>query len=244
MKTISISASDVAACIGKNPYKSADEIIIKLLSKYCKKKQVLTDEQKVEALLRDHTVAQSLVHDITTTAGVLAPQTIRDHVKKQLTVMDQQMFTPEEKKQVEKYMYTKANTTHGIKLEDHTADCVGGNMERDDTFYMYTVLRTPDYTFKIVGRIDRIETETDGSKTIIEIKNRVRGLFGKVKEYEEIQVQTYLQLVGLDKARLIEQDKTTGKINSYNIERDQVWWDEMETELRAFCQLYVTQSMV
>jgi hypothetical protein len=241
MKTITISASDVAACIGKNPYKSSDEIITKLLSKYCKEKNVKTEEQQVEELLQDHAIAQSILHDINVTAGVLSPQTVRDHIKKQLTSLEH-TFTFDEKKQIEKYMYSKANTIHGIKSEDHTADCVGDHLERDNTFYTYFLCTIQDYSFQIVGRIDRIEKESDGSKTIIEIKNRVRGLFGKIKEYEEIQVQTYLQLVNLQKARLIEQDKG-GTINSYNIERDNEWWQEIKTNLYLFCNTFYEKTI-
>jgi len=241
MKTITISASDVAACIGKNPYKSRNEIITKLLSKYCKHKTVKTEEQQVEELIHDHPIMTSLVNDITITSGILSPQTVRENIKKQVGLLDH--FTNDDKKKIEGYMYSKANTTHGIKLEDHTAHCISDQLVKDDTFYTHLIYTTPEYRFKIVGRIDRIENELDGTKTIIEIKNRVRGLFGKVKEYEEIQVQTYLQLVGLEKARLIEQDNTTGIINSYNIKRDNDWWSTIITDLRHFCEYYIQESM-
>ena len=242
-KTITISASDVAACIGKNPYKSPDEIRTKILAKYGADKTVKTKEQEVEELLATHADAQSLLAAITESAGVESAASVRQHVKEKLQSL-QVNCSEEERKQIEKYMYSKAATMHGTKSEDRTADCLGENGEnitRDDSFYTHPLvtftLRQEDIRFQIVGKIDRMKTEADGSKTIIEIKNRVRGLFGKVKEYEEIQVQTYMQLVGVERAQLIEQDQSTKKMNSYNLVRDREWWSKMEQEVIAFCEM-------
>lgn len=242
-KTVTISASDVAACIGKNPYKSPDEIRTKILAKYGADKTVKTKDQEVEALLATHADAQSLLAAITESAGVASAASVRQHVKEKLQSL-QVDCSVEERKQIEKYMYSKAATIHGTKSEDRTADCLGANVARDDAFYTYPLLTCMNVRFQIVGKIDRMQTEADGSKTIIEIKNRVRGLFGKVKEYEEIQVQTYMQLVGVEKAKLIEQDQSTGKINSYNLMRDETWWKEMEQELIAFCETCVEKIYV
>lgn len=242
-KTVTISASDVAACIGKNPYKSPDEIRTKILAKYGADKTVKTKDQEVEALLANHADAQSLLVAITESAGVASAASVRQHVKEKLQSL-QVDCTVEERKQIEKYMYSKAATIHGTKSEDRTADCLGANVARDETFYTYPLLTCMNVRFQIVGKIDRMQTEADGSKTIIEIKNRVRGLFGKVKEYEEIQVQTYMQLVGVERAQLIEQDQSTGKINSYNLMRDETWWKEMEQELIAFCETCVEKICV
>lgn len=234
-KTITISASDVAACIGKNPYKSSEEIQTKILAKYGMDKTVKTQEQKVEELLATHEDAQSLIASITESAGVASAESVRQHVNEKLQSL-QVDCTEEERKQIKKYMYSKAATIHGIKSEDRTADCLGEIVARDDTFYTYPLATIKDIRFQIVGKIDRIKTEADDSKTIIEIKNRVRGLFGKVKEYEEIQVQTYMQLVDVERAQLIEQDQSTGNINSYNLLRDREWWSKIEQEVIVFCE--------
>lgn len=46
------------------------------------------------------------------------------------------------------------------------------------------------------GKIDRVE-DIDGEAVIVEIKNRMKRLFNKVPDYEQIQVQTYMQIVNL-----------------------------------------------
>lgn len=46
------------------------------------------------------------------------------------------------------------------------------------------------------GKIDRVE-DVDGEAVIVEIKNRMKRLFNKVPDYEQIQVQTYMQIVNL-----------------------------------------------
>ena len=89
--------------------------------------------------------------------------------------------------------------------------------------------------YEIVGRIDRIHTDTDGVKTIVEIKNRARGLFKTVRDYEEIQCQTYMEMLDIDKCQLIEQYNESRM--GYHIIRDKhKWLSELNPKLINFCR--------
>ena len=59
----------------------------------------------------------------------------------------------------------------------------------------------------------------------MEVKTRMRRLFNEVREYEEIQVQTYLQMLpdSIRRAKLIEEFE--GETASYIIERDDDKWE-------------------
>jgi hypothetical protein len=56
-----------------------------------------------------------------------------------------------------------------------------------------------------VGRVDRIQTNEDGSRMLVEIKNRANGFFNKVRDYEEVQCRVYLEMLGdVEYCRLVE----------------------------------------
>ena len=128
-------------------------------------------------------------------------------------------------------------TSFGTKNESKTADADSANLYEDDTFYKYKVCEIEGTTYEIVGRIDRFEIGDFNQKILVEIKNRTRGLFNTVKEYEAIQVQTYLQMVKLNMARLVEQHDDERK--SYIIMRDDETWDrEIIPKLKEFCHVF------
>jgi hypothetical protein len=92
-----------------------------------------------------------------------------------------------------------------------------------------------------VGKIDRLQVEEDGTKTLIEIKNRVNRLFYKVKDYENIQVQCYLQLLDLERAKLIEHYKKEDALNTLLIVRDRDMWEGViRPKLVEFCKTLYT----
>ena len=87
--------------------------------------------------------------------------------------------------------------------------------------------------FDIVGKIDGIEEE-DGTNILIEIKNRIKRLRKHVPEYEYVQVQTYLHMLGLNKAKLIEQYNT--ETHTEIVISDDKYWNEIILpELKRFC---------
>jgi hypothetical protein len=91
--------------------------------------------------------------------------------------------------------------------------------------------------YQIVGRIDRLRENDDGTKTLIEIKNRARGLFRTVRDYEEIQCQTYMEMLCINECVLIEQYDS--KRLSHEIKRDlHMWNEQILPALRNFCERF------
>jgi hypothetical protein len=91
------------------------------------------------------------------------------------------------------------------------------------------VFRDGDVELWLISKIDAMNDE----RVVIEIKNRMYKLFNEVREYEWLQVQTYLDVYDLDKALLVEYLNDGGgadeadnmKVNK--IERDRKFWDEV-----------------
>lgn len=142
------------------------------------------------------------------------------------------------KEHVRKTLFTQ----HGTRNEDKTANADPANLIRDDTFYEMKICEIEGTVYKIVGRVDRIQNNEDGTRTLVEIKNRATKLFGRVRDYENVQCQTYLQMLGdIKYCRLIEQFDEMRK--AYLIERnDENWNGEIQPKLQNFCEHF--HSMV
>jgi len=86
----------------------------------------------------------------------------------------------------------------------------------------------------VISKVDAMND--DG--VVIEIKNRMYKLFNEVREYEWLQVQTYLDVYDLERAVLVEYLNDGGgdedmKVNK--IERDRKFWNEVVlVELRKY----------
>ena len=238
---INIGASELAACVGLNPYKNPSEVFVSILSKYFPERGIQTDAQKAKALLENNQLGNELEKEIKEKAGSINPETLQEKVKEAQTKL-KNSFSGKDKELVNSYLQSTANTIQGTKCEDDTAQKlkeqgVCTQLVEDHAFYRMPILETSELKFQLVGRIDRIDIQEDGTKTLIEIKNRARKLFGEVKEYEEVQVQAYLQLLNLTQAKLVEQYPKTNSMNVFSIQRDQERWDtELFPKLVAFCQ--------
>ena len=238
-KKIILKASEVAACIGKHQYKKAQEVADEIWKKYCpetftgitkndKAKESIASSPEAEIALRDAMASIAEQSDDTTKIVRAAENKINSN----------ENLTPTQKREVNEYIRSKVFTNFGTKSEDKTSDKVeaaeGVTLIRDDAFYSLDVTTICGTRYVIVGKIDRVEVQPDGTKVLVEIKNRARGLFNAMRPYEMIQVQTYLQMVGMNTARLIEQ--YNNETASHHIVKDQQLWDTVVMpKLVEFC---------
>ena len=70
----------------------------------------------------------------------------------------------------------------------------GDKVNTIDKFFKKDLFKTKNNIWSLGGRIDGINEE----KTLIEIKNRVRRLFYKLRDYEKVQVFAYMYILGVD----------------------------------------------
>ena len=140
--------------------------------------------------------------------------------------------------QAKDYIRKTLYTNHGTRNENKTAmfDKNAANLVEDETFYKYDICVIEGTLYQVVGRIDRIQNNEDGSRTLVEIKNRANGLFNRVRDYEEVQCQTYLQMMeGIEYCRLVE--TYNGQSKSYLIQKDYPKWkNEILPKLQNFCE--------
>ena len=232
-KVVSIPASNVAACIGANNFKSPEEVFKELWARYNPKSFATAGEKTKEDMEREAFAAMddSLQKALTQTQdasydkSTIAMQQVANATSLIKTSTD---LDESQKAILSQMVKTKVSTKLGTEKEDVVVDAVaeidGRDYQRDDVLYSIPLCQIDQTTYIVRGKIDRV-VEEDGEVMLVEVKTRMRRLFNEVREYEEIQVQTYLQMLpdSIRRAKLIEEFE--GETASYIIERDDDKWE-------------------
>ena len=232
-----IGASSVASAIGVG-FKKQPELIEELWKKYSPKTfEGKTKDDKAIEILSCNTSTKKILED----AENFKSEISADVAQKLRAVYHQIEYSGLSagdmvvaKDHLRKILYTN----HGTRNEHKTADADHANLVEDDTFYTYDICTIEGTLYQIVGRVDRIQTNEDGTRTLVEIKNRANSLFNRVRDYEEVQCQTYLQMLGgIKYCRLVEQFNDERK--GYLIEKDDDKWNgDIIPKLQNFCELF------
>ena len=232
-----IGASSVASAIGCG-FKKQPELIEELWKKYSPQTfEGKTKEDKALEILMWNTSTKKILED----AENFKSENSADVAQKTRAVYHQiehSGLSAEDMVIAKDHLRKTLYTNHGTRNEYKTADADKAKLVEDDTFYTHDICTIEGTLYQIVGRIDRLQMNEDGSRTLVEIKNRAKGLFNRVRDYEEVQCQTYLQMLGdIKYCRLVEQFNDERK--GYLIEKDdEKWKDEIIPKLQNFCELF------
>jgi DNA polymerase III epsilon subunit-like protein len=232
-----IGASSVASAIGCG-FKKQPELIEELWKKYSPQTfEGKTKEDKALEILMWNTSTKKILED----AENFKSENSADVAQKTRAVYHQiehSGLSAEDMIVAKDHLRKTLYTNHGTRNEYKTADADHANLVEDDTFYTHDICTIEGTLYQIVGRIDRLQMNEDGSRTLVEIKNRAKGLFNRVRDYEEVQCQTYLQMLkDIQYCRLVEQFNDERK--GYLIEKnDAKWEDEIIPKLQNFCELF------
>ena len=240
-RIISIRASDVAAIIGHHPYKPRDEILNEFWKRYAPESfQGRTALEDAQEVLEHSSTARNILYAAIHEKPKDSTQVQQVFKKARLALEADDQLTETQKTTVIDHLRSRVYTSHGTRSEHKTSHKISASAEegvrivRDPKVYTLPLHTAGSKEFMLTGKIDRIEEKPDGSRILVEIKNRANRLFGKVVEYENIQVQVYLQLLGLEHARLVEQYNQ--EIASYEVPRDDALWvDVILPGLLEFC---------
>lgn len=240
IKKIKLKASDVASMIDKNRYCKPEDIVMNLWCKYSPDTfEGQTKEQIAIEAINSSNVASELLADAQkfvskdSTAVEQKYRAISNQLISKTTLNDKQ------KDAAKDYIRKTLYTNHGTRHESTTAKLNPDYIE-DDTYYKYTVCVIEGTEYEIVGRIDRLIKDETGNLTLVEIKNRANCLFKNVREYEEIQCQTYMEMLNIESCRLVEQhNKDTC---THLLKRDKDGWQtDILPKLKNFCEHFHSQ---
>jgi DNA polymerase III epsilon subunit-like protein len=237
VKKVIIGASSVASAIGCG-FKKPGELVEELWKKYSpqtfkgrtKEEEALVVLNSLESTKKILEQAESFKSETSTD--------VQQETRKLFHQIEHSGLLPQQMVQAKEHIRKTLYTNHGTRNENKTAmfDKNAANLVEDETFYKYDICVIEGTLYQVVGRIDRIQNNEDGSRTLVEIKNRANGLFNRVRDYEEVQCQTYLQMLeGIEYCRLVE--TYNGESKSYLIQKDYPKWkDEILPKLQNFCE--------
>ena len=218
-----ISASSVSAVLGCNRHRPKDEAVAELLSKHAPD----LVGRPLAASERAHAV---MTASETTAAAVAAAEAVAVAATAKRRIEADPALSREQKRVAIEHVRSVVFCRHGTLSEAPACDELsagGAVLMRDNAFHELEICKIGDTSFVVVDRVDRIELHPDGSRTLLEVKNRMHGLFGRILRHEQIQLQVYLQLV----------ERHDGELRSHPVVRNQrMWSDDLLPKLRVFCK--------
>jgi DNA polymerase III epsilon subunit-like protein len=238
IKKVIIGASSVSSAIGINQYKKPQELVEELWKKYSPQTfKGQTKEEEALVVLNSLETTKKILSEAESFKSETSTD-VQQETRKLFHQIEHSGLLPQQMVQAKEHIRKTLATNHGTRNEKKTAkfDKNAANLVEDDTFYKYDICVIEGTLYQIVGRLDRIQLNEDGSRMLVEIKNRTRGLFNRVRDYEEVQCQTYLQMLeDVEYCRLVE--TYNGESKSYLIQRDYPKWkDEILPKLQNFSE--------
>ena len=232
-----IGASSVASAIGCG-FKRPGELVSELWKKYSpqtfegqtREEEALLVLNSLESTKKILQEAESFKSDISTD--------VQQETRKLFHQIEHSGLLPQDMVKAKDHIQKTLATNHGTRNEKKTAqtDKMSASLHEDETFYTYDICVLEGTLYQIVGRVDRIQQNEDGSRTLVEIKNRTKGFFNRVRDYEEVQCRVYLEMLGdVEYCGLVETYE--GESKSYLLQRDYPKWkDEILPKLQNFCE--------
>jgi len=246
---LTIRASDVAACIGKNPYKSVNEMIDIYVNK-CKGDkldhsydiskcdlekliEVVSPTRKKELELCDNEKDYNLLHQ--NIIKNISRESVKAKDNKESKIIENKLVEniPDVCK---KCIKTEINTKRGIVYENKNLNNYEKNnhksvKSRNSKIYYLKILTKEDFILRISGKVDGIEGMGD-DQILIETKNRRRRLFDEIPEYEKVQMCIYMKMTNIKTSKLLQYYDDEEGVIDYDY--DEEFWNEIEQKLLNF----------
>tara|TARA_B100001996_G_scaffold352868_1_gene313842 strand:+ start:1368 stop:2414 length:1047 start_codon:yes stop_codon:yes gene_type:complete len=237
IKKVIIGASSVASAIGCG-FKKPRELVEELWKKYSPQTfRGQTKEEEALVVLNSLSSTRDILKEAESFKSEISTD-VQQETRKLFHQIEHSGLLPQQMVQAKEHIRKTLYTNHGTRNEKKTAkfDKMSASLVEDETFYKYDICVIEGTLYQIVGRLDRIQNNEDGSRMLVEIKNRTKGLFNRVRDYEDIQCQTYLQMLeDIEYCRLVE--TYNGESRSYLIQKDYPKWkDEILPKLNNFCE--------
>lgn len=248
-----IHASDLAACVGLNPYHGSDEALLKYMKrldhdayKHELRSRDLADPEELVAgalskLPKDAAQAVACLSSAPADGGSDDHVSMHQRLEKGIgAVLEQPGLSVDERAALVDHCRGSAYTSFGTRQEAGT----GAKIDRDAVLGDDVRVQMSDgryskrYAFSlgsmhvyIGGRVDACTS--DGR--IVEIKNRVGRIFGALREYERVQVAAYGWIHSGRDGVLVE--RFGDQVLSHEVPWDPAYWDTtIVPRLKEFTQ--------
>ena len=226
--------------ITKHQYKLHVKEIDKNASERNKESKSL--ESKIDSIDLDQ--QQRLIKSIgKETVQLLQSEVIetKDKQKNITTILDNMNLEGDKLALLQRETTSFINKTHGTLREDSAIEIYeqksGITLDTSQKFYKRQVPNVPSskqFEWYIGGRLDGIyiDKENPERSYIVEIKNRMRGFFSTLRDYEKTQIHLYMYLLDIPMAKLIE--KYRSQIRTTIIYQDDSYLENILASLCIF----------
>ena len=249
-RRIVLFASEIAGLISKNPYEPVSKCWNKVFQRVVKDGEAVLAENKIEVAKTD----QQIIQEITSKNGVkLSTPSFQSRQFATLADLKQDKekilaeiegntkLKKEEKQVLKKSVNSQLQKDFGTKEETSVTDVaeklIGKQIEKTYRFVMKKMFETETIAWYVGGRVDGLTKAGE----VVEIKNRMRRLFNEVKQYEYIQLITYLFIHSAPGGYLVEGFKSPEKLltnhNFVDFDAD-IWQNEICDNLKKAGDLF------
>jgi hypothetical protein len=262
-RNIFMCASDLAVITGHNPYKDKSEITLKYWKKHFKADYIET-KQYMKKNNIDEKIEETPMECIERISkeNNIDIKNIKSDLYKCLDTKDTETLQKEKDKMIKnvlnkmpqknKEAFTESvnhitNTQFGIRFENNGIDIykqkTGNEVEKCSKYFKQELFIIENETddcmdiWSIGGKVDGIVTEKDGSKSILEIKNRVNKLFNNVRDYEKVQCYAYMYALDINTIYLSEilKSRKNNNMNIFEIKfKEEFWQKEILDNINNF----------
>lgn len=200
------------------------------------KKEVENTTEKVENVTFTHT--QKIEKELGTNITKIITNKITDTKDKRKIVDDSinqlvkdGKIKEEKKEELLKQTESLINKTHGTIKEQSAIDIFEEKfnitLDTSQKYFKHLIKSTDTTDWYIGGKLDGIARDY-----IVEVKNRTKGFFSSLRDYESTQIQLYLLITKYSKAKLVE--KFNNNIRITDIEIDNNYIKEILEYLNLF----------
>lgn len=252
MKYITITSSNVAKYTGHNKYEPLEKVVNQLLSKNGIKDIYIPKSNLEEALLQLTPSQVIILREELHLEDNISISDIEKNIKSTILFPSQNSsLTEEESKDLvnlkteNKEVLGRLLTSmkHDLRMrrgnikEDTNLDKIQKKeniqiTQRNSKMYTKELYRCDRYVIVLRGKVDG-----QSGDTIVESKNRTKGLFHELRDYERVQLECYMFLTGLDKALLTEHYNKTENCIKYS--HDEGFWNDCLTNIVSFMDTHV-----
>eukprot|EP01039_Chlorochromonas_danica_P006513 gene6513-7183_t len=248
-----LRASELAACIGRNPFKPAHEALTEFIYRNNRLAYnlLIKSETNITTLPLTRT-GDDLFHSLPVKVKNELKQSVGKLKSSDLVVQalntaqsiamesgQSLSLQNEEIQQLQQHVQKMHFGAFGRKTESDVAQKV-------QTKKSSTTFRRPITCFQCMelgqsvevwldGKVDGISQDEFGRPYVVEIKNRMKRLLG-ITKYEKVQLLAYLFLCEVEKGVLVE--KYQEELCQHPLVFDSEEWDQIVEEAKGFCEKY------
>lgn len=240
-KVIIINASDLAACVGRNPFKSQADCVQEYFARFLLPKGApapMTKRKRTEDAFEalketapeTYTACVTALRaPLTTSVDVLEQAGVtEDALKKNAAVSD------EVRADIISLMKNSLFTRFGTEQEEPVRAAMPDRPVKTDAFVKRLLYSDDEYDVYVGGRCDGVVYDEDGAARIIEIKNRIRRLYNNVPEYERVQLMAYLYINNVERGELVERHRAN--VARHEVSFDPSFWEGITADARRFVE--------